>query len=335
MAVAGHAVAARGGPDIVSAQDALKWVYAYRPGPTAAEVPSAVHAMSRLDMFTEPESAGLYVGFIAGVIGSHPEQAEELVGQILPLPAEHQWALVRAIVYSGLPDWKQLLRTMAPRMPARQVMIEKYLAGELPALGQAMLAEPGPSWSARMRGYLNVAGYFSKPPAQPVKLEPSPDLLDTFWGMYFATRGDAALIRILGMLPWAVEKDDGEKLTLGSMAKYTLAANAARDGGLLAALKRLRGRQSDAVKPVLKEVIDAAETVDLARLRKETLATIDQLKTKGPQYQRDVATWSKVGEGALSLGCIAAAAAGQVAFGLPCVIGGAVTSAVVRYGSGP
>ena len=325
---------ARGGLEIVAPQDALKWVYAYRPGPKLAEVPAAVRAMSRLEFFSEPESAGVYVGFIAGIVGSNPDQAEELIGKMLPLPAGQQWAIVRAIAYSGLPEWKQLLRNVAPRLPARKVMIDKYLAGELPTLDRMALAEPSPSWGERMRGYLDVTRYFGKEPPRKVKLDPSPDLLDTFWGMYFATRGDAPLTRILRLLPWSTDKNDSEKLTLGSMAKYTLATNAARDGELLAALKRMRGRQPDAVKPVLQEVIDAAETVELARLRKQALAAIDQLKTKGPQYQRDVAMWGKVGEGALSLGCIAAAAAGQVALGLPCVVGGAVTSAVVRYGSG-
>jgi hypothetical protein len=328
------AMASRGGVEIVAPQDALKWIYAYRPTPKATEVPAAVHAMSRLDIFAEPEWAGVYVGFIAGILGSHPDQAEELIGQMLPVRAEHQWALVRAIVYSGLPEWRELLRKAAPRLPARKAMIDKYLAGELPTLGQARLGEPSPSWSQRMRGYLNVTQYFRKQPAKMVMLNPSPDLLDTFWGMYFATRSDAPLTHIVRMLPWSADRDDGEKLTIGSMAKYTLATNAARDGGLLAALKRLRGRQPDAVRPVLQEVIDAAETVELARLRKDTLAAIDQFKAKGPQYQRDVSMWSRVGEGALSLGCIAAAAAGQVALGLPCVVGGAVTSAVARYGSG-
>jgi hypothetical protein len=326
----GWAIASRASFDIVARQDALKWVYAYRPGPRISEVPAAVRAMSRFDVFGEPEAAGVYVGFLAGIIGSHPDEAEELIGKMLPLPAEHQWAMVRAIAYSGLPEWKSLLRKAAPRLPARRAMIEKYLAGELPTLDQAARFEPSPSWSKRMRSYLNVSRYFGKQPPKKVTLDPNPDVLDTFWGAYFAARNDAPVTRIVQMLPWSADKNDGEKLALGSMAKYTLAINAARDGELLGTLKRVRGRQPDAVKPILQEVIDAAETVELARLHKDALAAIDQFRTKGPQYQRDAALWGKVGEGALSLGCIAAAATGQVALGLPCVIGGAVTSAVVR-----
>jgi hypothetical protein len=38
-----------------------------------------------------------------------------------------------------------------------------------------------------------------------------------------------------------------------------------------------------------------------------------------------------IGQGALALGCIAAAATGQVEFGIPCVVGGAASSAALGY----
>ena len=71
-----------------------------------------------------------------------------------------------------------------------------------------------------------------------------------------------------------------------------------------------------------------------ARVRKEALAAIDELKTKGPGYRREVSLWGRVGEGALAIGCIAAAAAGQIEFGLPCVIGGATSSAALSAWDG-
>ena len=52
--------------------------------------------------FKDPESAGAYVGFIAGVIGANPERAEELIGKMFPLPEENHWVIVRAIAYSGI-----------------------------------------------------------------------------------------------------------------------------------------------------------------------------------------------------------------------------------------
>jgi hypothetical protein len=88
------------------------------------------------------------------------------------------------------------------------------------------------------------------------------------------------------------------------------------------------------VQPVLRQVIDAAETMETTRVRKDALAAIEELKRKGPQSRREMSTWGQIGQGALALGCIAAAATGQVQFGLPCVLGGAASSAALNYWSG-
>ena len=133
------------------------------------------------------------------------------------------------------------------------------------------------------------------------------------------------------LLPWSKDRDNTEKLTIGSMAKFTLASNAARDAALLGVLKRLAEHQSGAVKPVLTEVIEAAELVDTARLGKEAVAALDKLKKNGPGSTRDLMTWGSVGEAALSFGCLGLAAAGQVEAGIPCVVGGALSTGTLRY----
>jgi hypothetical protein len=76
-------------------------------------------------------------------------------------------------------------------------------------------------------------------------------------------------------------------------------------------------------------VIDAADTVETAKLRKEAMAAIEELRRKGPAYRRNVSWWGQIGQGALAVGCIAAAATGQVYLGLPCVITGGVSSAAL------
>jgi hypothetical protein len=115
------------------------------------------------------------------------------------------------------------------------------------------------------------------------------------------------------------------------MAKYTLASNASRDPELLALLKAASKNQPRNVAPVLAEVIDAAESMETTRLRKDALAALEELKRKGPAYKRDVSTWGQIGTGALALGCIAAAATGHIELGLPCVIGGAGSSAALSF----
>ena len=114
------------------------------------------------------------------------------------------------------------------------------------------------------------------------------------------------------------------------MAKYTLATNAARDSDLLKILHWQLKQMKGADKPILAEVVEAAETVDTVKLRKMALAAIEERKAKGPGYKQNIAAWGQVGQTAIGLGCIAAAASGAVALGLPCVIGGAVSTAAIN-----
>jgi hypothetical protein len=41
-------------------------------------------------------------------------------------------------------------------------------------------------------------------------LAPSPDLIDTLWGYYFATGAYSPLARVVAMLPWSRDKDSVE-----------------------------------------------------------------------------------------------------------------------------
>jgi hypothetical protein len=96
-------------------------------------------------------------------------------------------------------------------------------------------------------------------------------------------------------------------------------------------LKWAAKRQPKEVTVVLDDVIETADTVDTTRMRKESLAAIDELKQKGPNSKRELSGWGQVGAGALSMGCVVAAATGQIELGIPCVIGGAAYSAGVQY----
>ena len=314
--------------ELGSREAILGWMNGYRTKREPAHVPEAVQAMSKLGLLKDSENAGVFVGFMAGIIGTNPGQAEVLIGKMFPLPPEDQWALVQAIAYSGLPDWKGVLGRVADRMPSRSLMIGKYLKGELATLDQAGF-EKTPGAFDKLGGYLGLDG---KPKEKKAVLAPSPALLDLLWGYYCATgEFNPAVSQLIALLSWSTDRDDVDKLTLGGMAKYTLAANAARDPKLLAMLKSVAKHYPKDMKAHLDEVIEAAETVDFARLRKNALASIEELKRKGPGSKRDISFWGQVGEGTLALGCIAAAALGQVEFGIPCVVGGAMTSAGLRF----
>jgi hypothetical protein len=308
------------GGEFASVTAVQKFMYEYRAKPSLARVPAAMRALSRLGTLKDPEGSGIYLGFMAGVIGANPAKADDVIARTLPLTPQDQWALVRAIAYSGHPDWKGLMNRFVARMPARAVMVHEYLSGTLPSLDEMALDEPDRSFFQKINGY-----FVKSPPGKPT-LARSPELLDVLWGCYFATGSYKPVLRIIAMLPWSKDRDSLEKLTLGSTAKYTLANYAAREPDLLDMLKRAAVDQPKSIEPILREVIHAAETVNVAALHREQTAAVEELKRKGPGYKRDLTTWGQVGVGALAIGCVAAAALGQVEIGIPCVIGGSVSS---------
>jgi hypothetical protein len=283
-----------------SAEDLLRWINGYRTKPEPAKMPVAVHAMSELGLFRDLETAGVYIGFMAGVLQTDPKTAEKLVASMFPMPPGDQVAIVRAIAYSDLPGWKGLMLKFVERMPARKSLIDRFVYGKQPTLKQ-------------------------------IALDSGPAPLDMLWGMYFATGSYEPILRMVSVLTWASDQDNVERLTVGSMAKLSLATNASRDKELLDMLKAAMRHEGKQTRTVLREVIDAAETFEFGRVRKDALAAINQLKVKGPASVRNVQWWGQAGQTALALGCIVAGAMGHVEVGIPCVVGGAVSGAALKY----
>ena len=310
-----------------------QWIYNYRAKPDYAHVPAAVRVLFHSQTFKEPENAGIYLGFIAGAIGSNPIKAEQLIAGLFPVPPEDEWVIVRAIAYSGLPDWRNILRRVAPRMPARRVMIDSYLSGKLPILTEIPLEEVKPGMLDKLKGTFtkNPFAKDDKKLNTTLTFASNQDLLDTLWGYYFATGSHAPIQRIMQMLPWSKSRDTVDKLTVGSMARYTLASYAIRDAGLREYLRGELAKQPAAVKAPLGEVVEAADTVQITALRKDALAAVDELKAKGSDNRRNLDFWGQVGVGAVALGCVSAAALGQVAVGIPCVIGGSASQGLLSF----
>ena len=282
-------------------EELLQWINGYRLKPEPARLPEAVKAMSASGGLKDMDQAGIYVGFVAGVIGTNPDTAEDLISKIFPLAPEDQVLLIRAIAYSGLPDWKALMTKFIERMPARRVLIDKFLYGNKPVLAD-------------------------------LPAEGDQSVIDINWGYYFATGSGAPVERIVKVLAWSGDKNEVEKLTIGATAKWTLAQNATRDSDLLQMLKDISSAETDKkIQEPLAEVIEAAETAELGKIRKQALASIEDLKTRGPDRVRNFSWWGQAGQTALSLGCVAASALGQVEIGVPCVIGGALSTAALKY----
>lgn len=81
---------------------------------------------------------------------------------MFPLSPAAQVLVIKAIAYSGLPDWKQRLGRFVERMPARLILIRKFLYGKQPTLAK-------------------------------LPLDKGPEVLDSWWGYYFATGSYANL----------------------------------------------------------------------------------------------------------------------------------------------
>jgi hypothetical protein len=311
--------------EFLSRAAVFEWIDGYRHKPEPSRLPEATRVMSTTGALREPETAGFYVGFVAGVLGANPKSAERLVDKMLPLPPADQWLVVRAIAYSGLPAWKSLLARTASKLPARRGMIDAYLTGALPTL-DAIELDKSPTFLGQVGQHFGVK---TKTPL--VSFGRNPELLDTLWGQYFAAGQYRPIWRIITLLPWSKDRDSAERLSVGSSAKYTLANNAARYPDVLALIKDMAVYQEADVRPILKEVIHAAETTEIAGIRKEQLALVDKLKTRGTGTQRDLKTWGLVGQGAIGITCVVLATMSLTAAGLPCVIGGAATSAALNY----
>jgi hypothetical protein len=320
------AVPPASGP-LTSTDSILKWINAYRHKPDPESLPSVVRTLSAMQAFKDAETSGAYIGFIAGVLGANPARAEDLIAKMLPIAPPDHWVLVRAIAYSGLPDWRELLATFVDRMPTRRAMIDKYLDGKLPRLEQIDYQTVKPGMLDKIKTTLHL----DKDRKKAVMLEPSPELIDVLWGYYLATGSYGPVERVIKFLPLSNDHDNVDNLTTGSAAKFTLASNAVRDTDLLAILKWSVKSQPKDVAAVLDDVIETAETVDTVHMRKESLAAIEELKEKGPNSKRELSGWGQVGEGALSMGCVVAAATGQIELGIPCVLGGAAYTAGLQY----
>lgn len=283
-----------------NSQELLKWINDYRKDPDSQRLPQAVKAMSDFGVTRDTDQSGVYIGFVAGVLGANPAIAEDLITKMFPLAPEDQVLVIKGIAYSGLPRWRALMAKFVERMPARRVLIEKYLYGNKPTLTELSIKEDS-------------------------------TVIDLNWGYYFATGWEAPVRRIVAALELSLDKDKVDYLTIGAMAKWTLAQNAARNDDLLRMLKKISTDVDPKLRPPLAEVIDASESYELAKLRKDALASIDELKAKGPESLRNYNWWGQAGQTVLALGCVAAGALGQVEVGIPCVIGGAASTAALKY----
>jgi hypothetical protein len=301
-----------------SVERLMDWISNYRKHKTPARVPAAVHAMQQFGLFGDEEKAWFCTGFIAGVLGSNPKDGPSLIPRMFPMPDKEQAVIIRAIAYSGRPDWRELLEKNSSRMPLRRPLIDDFLAGKRPILMELPLDTGG-----------------------------SPGIY-ALWGYYVATGQHEPVVRIMEALRWSKNKDDSgfsfrkifsgwgrdpsavEKITTGGTAKWTLASYAERDRELLALYRAEYDRQPQDIAKPLKDVIEAAEIFESEKVRKDQFGAIEDAQKAQMTNEAGMSKGATAGSIAIATGCVAASALGQAYIALPCVLGGALYTGAVK-----
>jgi hypothetical protein len=234
------------------------------------------------------------------------------------MPDKEQAVILRAIAYSGRPDWRELLEKTSPRTPLRRPLIDDFLAGKRPTLMELPLDHGG-----------------------------SPGIY-ALWGYYVATGQYEPVVRIMQALRWSKKKEDSgfsfrkvfsgwgndpsalEKITTGGTAKWTLASYAERDRALLALYRAEYARQPKDIAQPLKDVIEAAEIFEAEKIRKDQFGAIEDAQRVQMTSEAGMTKGATAGSIAIATGCVAASALGQAYIALPCVLGGALYTGAVK-----
>ena len=295
----------------------VDWVYNYHAHPTPWRVPAAVRAMRELGLFTDEEKGAFCTGFIAGVLGANAKDGPALVGKMLPMPDKDQAVLIRAIAYSGRPDWRELLTKYRDRMPLRQPLIDSYLSGKAK-------------------------------PLMEIELSDGPSVVYTLWGYYVATGQYEPVVRIMQALRWSKNKNDGnfslkkifsnwrndpsavDKISTGATAKWTLASYAERNRDLLSLYRAEYEHQPKEIAQPLRDVIVAAEAFESEKIRKDQFGAIEDAQKLQATNEAGMSKAATAGSIAIATGCVAASALGQIYIAVPCVIGGALYTGAMK-----
>jgi hypothetical protein len=303
-------------PAFATPDSLLEWVYNYRSHKSPSRVPAAVQSMRELGLFRDEEKAAFCTGFIAGVLGDNPKDGPRLVAKMLPMPDKDQAVLIRAIAYSGRPDWRDLLTKYKDRMPLRGPLIDSYLSGEAKTLMQVDLNEV--------------------------------TVIYSLWGYYVATGQYEPVVRIMQALRWSKNKNDGgfsvskifsgwkndpsavDKISTGATAKWTLASYAERHRDLLNLYRAEYERQPPEIAKPLRDVIVAAQAFESEKVRKDQVGAIEDAQKLQATNEAGMSKAATAGSIAIATGCVAASALGQFYVAVPCVIGGALYTGAMK-----
>ncbi|MCP4933684.1 MAG: hypothetical protein GY927_05630 [bacterium] len=280
-----------------STQHVIVWIYDYQKNPQPEYVPDAIHALADFGVFEDLDQAGLYIGFLAGVLGDNQLMARRLIKRLFPMTPKNQAVIIMAIAYSGLPEWRLVLTDFTERMPARTVLIDEFLFG-------------------------------SHKPLLEAPIDQNPHMIDALWGYYIATGYLQPVERVIATLSWIQATDNTDRFTLAHMAMWTLVKNAELDRPLLRFYRRLLPSASKEIKAPLQKVIKASERFESNKIKKAVIIAIATQKRRKLGKTTKWAWGAKAGEALLAVGCVTASALGHPELAAPCIVTGAIYKGV-------
>ena len=126
--------------------------------------------------------------FIAGVIWVQPGAAPKKSSpKCCRCRTESQWVIVRAIAYSGAPNWQAMLTRFADAVAGAPGDDREISRGQAADRLDQFAIDRDPTWYEKVQDTISVDKYLRTPKPDEVKLANTPELLDTLWGYYFAT----------------------------------------------------------------------------------------------------------------------------------------------------
>ncbi|HRE04490.1 MAG TPA: hypothetical protein PKX00_02705 [Opitutaceae bacterium] len=222
LLAASLALAATGSALAGNASRAQTWLASYYQDPQPAQLPKAVHGLSREGYFEGDGQPAQAIGFFSTVFASNSGLVDYWFSQFRTLPVRHQRVLASALWYAGDPRGESMLREMSINSsPEVRDGIDRLLASN----------------------------------ARPIVKTPvlSESSMNLQWGAFLASGREEHITNILAAV------GSGQP-GLHEAARISLAMNAATHSRVMEICRTQLDKQPNEVRSMLRAALNEAET---------------------------------------------------------------------------
>ncbi len=195
-------------------------VETYYQGAVEEHIPTIIEALLAQNQTDERTKRLALIAFMAGLIAEDAKVIDRLAPVFQSRPGEQPMQLVRAILYSGRPDWKPQLDRLTALWPARAGEIDK------------------------------TASVRAKPVYQ-LKFHGQPEVLEMNWAFFGASGRRESVMAIIDTLA-DLRSGDPVLVAAANANRRSLADRAMRDDSVMEICRRaLWGSNGNELRPVL------------------------------------------------------------------------------------